>query len=82
MLNSITDPLKYLSEDTVMAYRNPLSGQWPNFFTDNDLSALVNVWEQKHFVLEMEGKCFLQNYEAVEGGRGDDDFEVEEVTIH
>ena len=27
-----------------MAYRNPLFGKWPPFFTDNDLNALVQIW--------------------------------------
>ena len=31
-------------EDTVMAYRVPRSGQWPGFFSNNDLNALVEVW--------------------------------------
>ena len=78
VLNSITDPWQSaFPEDTVMAYRNPLSGQWPNFFTDNDLSALVNVWGAETLRLGDGGQVFAgENYsEAVEGGRGDDDFE-------
>ena len=31
-------------EDTVMSYRSPISGSWPDFFSDNDLNALIEVW--------------------------------------
>jgi RTX toxins and related Ca2+-binding proteins len=31
-------------EETVMAYRDPLSGDWPDFFTPNDLNALIAIW--------------------------------------
>ena len=44
-VNGITDPwLSAYPEDTVMAYRNPRDGDWPEFFTDNDLKALINIW--------------------------------------
>ena len=31
-------------EDTVMAYRSPLSGQWPQWFSASDIRALVETW--------------------------------------
>jgi serralysin len=31
-------------EETVMAYRRPLNGEWPDFFTPNDLNALIAIW--------------------------------------
>ncbi|MBM5801899.1 MAG: calcium-binding protein, partial [Cyanobacteria bacterium K_DeepCast_35m_m2_023] len=31
-------------EQTVMAYRNPLSGSWPTWYSDSDLEALVGLW--------------------------------------
>ena len=31
-------------EDTVMAYRRPLSGEWPQWFSANDIKALVETW--------------------------------------
>lgn len=31
-------------EDTVMAYRLPLGGRWPTWFSDNDIEALVRLW--------------------------------------
>ena len=78
VLNGITDPwLSAYPEDTVMAYRNPLSGQWPNFFTENDLNALVEVWGAEALRFGDGGHVFAgNNYsEIVEGGRGDDFFE-------
>ena len=76
-LNGITDPwLSVYPEDTVMAYRNPLSGQRPDFFTDNDLNALIEVWGVETLRLGDGGQEFAgANYsEEVEGGRGDDYF--------
>ena len=78
VLNGITDPsLSAYPEDTVMAYRNPSSGQWPDFFTDNDLNALVEVWGAETLRLGDGGQVFAgDNYsEVVEGGLGDDYFE-------
>lgn len=41
----ITDPWKSaFPGDTVMAYRSPPNGLWPDFFTDNDLNALIATW--------------------------------------
>ena len=40
-----TDPwLSAYPEQTVMAYRNPQSGDWPDFFTTSDLNALIEIW--------------------------------------
>ena len=78
VLNDITDPLlSAYPEDTVMAYRNPLSGQWPDYFTDNDLKALVKIWGAETLHLGDGGQIFDgDNFsEVVEGGRGDDHFE-------
>ena len=75
LFNGITDPLlSAYPEDTVMAYRNPSSGQWPDFFTDNDLNALVEVWGAETRRLGDGGQVFVgENYiEKLEGGRGDD----------
>lgn len=44
-VNGTTDPwASAFPEETVMAYRSPLSGSWPEFFTDNDLNALIDLW--------------------------------------
>ena len=34
----------FYPEDTVMAYRNPLSGEWPQWFSPSDIRALVETW--------------------------------------
>ena len=40
-----TDPwTSAYPEQTVMAYRNPESGDWPDFFTTSDLNALIEIW--------------------------------------
>ena len=31
-------------EDTVMAYRAPMTGQWPQWFSPSDIRALVETW--------------------------------------
>ena len=31
-------------EDTVMAYRNPRSGPWPQWYSASDIRALVEIW--------------------------------------
>ena len=77
-VSGITDPWQSTyPEDTVMSYRNPASGQWPDFFTDNDLNALIEVWGAETQRLGDGGKIFIgKNYrEVVEGGVGDDRFE-------
>ena len=45
VFNGITDPWSSAyPEDTVMAYRSPRGESWPDFFSDNDLNALIKVW--------------------------------------
>ena len=45
VFNGSTDPWSSAyPEDTVMAYRRPKSESWPEFFSDNDLNALIEVW--------------------------------------
>ena len=43
-----------------MAYRSPLFGKWPQFFTDNDLNALVQIWgvEQSLALATFDGHTF------------------------
>ena len=44
-VGGITDPWNSsYSEETVMAYRAPMNGRWPEFFTNNDINALVAAW--------------------------------------
>lgn len=45
VVDGITDPWKSLyPEETVMAYRSPARGSWPNDFTSNDKTALISLW--------------------------------------
>lgn len=45
-------------EDTVMAYQQPKTGEWPQWYSDNDIRALVSIWglEDDH-----KGSFTLQN---------------------
>ena len=61
VVNGITDPwLSAYPEDTVMAYRNPSSGTWPDFFTDNDINALIAAWGA-------ETRVFTNNSDFITG---------------
>ena len=45
VVDGITDPLSSLfPEDTVMAYRQPRSSEWPQYYTSNDQEALAKIW--------------------------------------
>ena len=35
-------------EETVMSYRSPLGGIWPNSLTDNDWQALESHWGRQN----------------------------------
>lgn len=61
-------------EQTVMAYRSPGQGFWPDFFSDNDLNALVEVWGAERQFLADDGVRFDGNpyREIVHGGVGAD----------
>jgi hypothetical protein len=40
-----TNPLESaFPEETVMSYRGPYSGEWPDFFSENDVNALKESW--------------------------------------
>ncbi|QNI52674.1 hypothetical protein SynBIOSE41_00094 [Synechococcus sp. BIOS-E4-1] len=71
----ITDPWSSnYPEETVMAYRSPLFGQWPDFFTANDLNALAAIWgpEQQQLSSLGEAREGGDYSEAFLGGLGDD----------
>ena len=71
----ITDPWSSnFPEETVMAYRSPLHGAWPNFFTANDLNALAAIWGPEQQQLSSFGDVREGgNYsEAFLGGLGGD----------
>ncbi len=57
VVDGITLPWKSLyPEDTVMAYRNPISGSWPQTYTDNDWKALSTIWGSAENHAGQEGK--------------------------
>ena len=75
VFNGSTDPWSSAyPEDTVMAYRSPKSESWPNFFSNNDLNALIEVWGAERQLLVDGGSRFDGNpfKDDVFGGRGDD----------
>jgi hypothetical protein len=61
-------------EDTVMAYRAPRGGSWPEWFTDNDLEALVTLWGAEEQLFSDDADTITgQNYsEKLVGAGGDD----------
>lgn len=75
VFNGSTDPWSSAHpEDTVMAYRRPRSESWPDFFSDNDLNALIEVWGAERQVLDDTGVRFHGNdyKDEVIGGSGAD----------
>ena len=75
VFNSNTDPwTSAYPEDTVMAYRSPRSGPWPDFFSTNDLNALIEVWGSERQFLSHWGSKFDGNNfnDDVVGGPGAD----------
>lgn len=70
-----TDPYQSaFPEQTVMAYRNPLSGGWPTWFSDSDLEALVGLWgsEQQLYGPDSDIITGRDYSERINGGRGRD----------
>ena len=73
--DSNTDPwTSAYPEQTVMAYRSPESGDWPDFFTTSDLNALIEIWGAEAQFLSMEvDELWGQGYrESIYSARGDD----------
>ena len=83
----ITDPWSSAYPDqTVMAYRRPLDGSWPDFFTESDIQALVEIWgaaspkygDADEYVV---GTSLSESFELlggddwVEAGSGDDEID-------
>ncbi len=61
-VNGISDPwTSAYPEETVMAYRSPSTGSWPNAYTVNDLEALVSIWGA-------ETQVFSNQSEQIFGG--------------
>ena len=75
VLNGNSDPwFSAFPEETVMAYKSPILGFWPDFFSDNDLNALIEVWGAERQFLGDSGVRFdgRPYREIVQGGVGAD----------
>ena len=61
-------------EQTVMAYRDPQSGNWPDFFSEADLNALIQIWGAESQALDSSSNALVGNNlsEDVSGLMGDD----------
>jgi hypothetical protein len=61
-------------EETVMAYRRPLFGGWPEWYSNNDLDALIELWGAELQLFTPRGDQIVgQDYsEALNGGQGND----------
>lgn len=77
IFEGITDPWSSAyPEQTVMAYRNPLNGSWPDFFSDSDLEALLSAWgvevEVQYLSAEGEFRNGNDSSESIRGAQGND----------
>ncbi|MDC0260709.1 hypothetical protein OAK65_01180 [Synechococcus sp. AH-551-N17] len=61
-------------EQTVMAYRDPQTGSWPDFFSEADLNALIQIWGAESQILDSSSNSFVGSdlSENVSGLMGDD----------
>ena len=75
VFNGSTDPWSSAyPEDTVMAYRSPKSESWPEFFSDNDLNALIEVWgAEARYLSENDDVVVGNDYRDVLLGDGGND---------
>ena len=63
----ISDPWSSsFPEETVMAYRAPLNGEWPEFFTLNDLNALTAIWGINEYTPAEENGLSLKSFAAAQ----------------
>ena len=65
-------------EETVMSYRKPEHGLWPNMFTENDWNALQSVWGVNEFwidsflVGDVYQLLYIRDYDGVLHGGADE----------
>lgn len=74
-----TDPnLSAFPEDTVMAYRSPQDSLWPEWYSFNDIEALISLWgARKHVYSSASDIIQGKNYsETIDGLQGADTFVV------
>ena len=72
----VDDPLlSAYPEQTVMAYRDPWSGSWPDFFATADLNALIEIWGvEQRFLTPFNDQFAGGDYpDSVSGLAGDDE---------
>ena len=70
-----TDPYNSAyPEQTVMAYRSPLSGAWPTWYSNSDLEALItNLGAETQFLTATDDYIIGKNYtEKIHGRSGND----------
>ena len=70
-----TDPwTSAYPEQTVMAYRAPMNGNWPDFFSTADLDALIQIWGAEQKSLNPGDDYYIGgDYRDVISGLGGDD---------
>ena len=59
-------------EETVMAYRQPLSGSWPTWYADADIEAMVQLWgaevqQLTNGVDVIQGRDYSEFFSAAQG---------------
>ncbi len=61
-------------EQTVMSYRQPKSGSFPNFFTTSDLNTLIEIWgAEPQWLTPLDDNFVGADYrDVVHGGDGND----------
>ena len=66
-VKGISDPgNSSFPEETVMAYRAPLDGVWPEFFTLNDLNALTQIWGANEYMPAEVNGLSLKSFGAAQ----------------
>lgn len=61
-------------EDTVMAYRTPESGRWPEWYSLNDLEALIKLWGARTQLFTAADETIIgQDYSEIFDGAGGND---------
>ena len=69
---SASSGLSAYPEETVMAYRQPLSGDWPTWYADADIEALVQLWGAEVQQLTngadvIQGRDYSEFFSAAQG---------------
>ena len=76
-VKGISDPWNSsFPEETVMAYRAPLNGEWPEFFTLNDLNALTQIWGTNEYTPAEVNRFSLESLGAAQNRLSGQDVEA------